>query len=318
MKIVVLDGDVANQGDLDWGIFEELGAVKVYGSVAPQQTAACIGDAEVVLMNCVPLSAEVLKACGALRHIALLSTGYNLVDVEAAKQLGISVSNVPAYSTQGVAQHSIALLLEICNRIQHYNAVAHDGRWEKSGNWCYYDEPLTELYGKTMGIVGFGRIGKATGRIAKALGMRVVAAGSRPEPEGAEIAEYLPLEALWGQADVVSLHCPLTPQTKGIINAASIAKMKDGAILLNTARGGLVEEQSLADALQSGKLAAAGLDGVANEPISQSNPLLHAPNCLITPHIAWMAHETRARLFKMVFENVKAFLNGKPQNIVNP
>ena len=247
----------------------------------------------------------------------MLATGYNIVDVEAARARGIPVSNVPAYGTAAVAQFAIAMLLEICHHVAHHSETVHAGRWEQSPDWCYWDYPLIELQGKTMGIIGFGRIGQQTGRIAKAMGMNILATGSRPTDSGREIAEYVELDELLARSDVIALHCPLFPSTQGIISRENIAKMKDGVILLNNSRGPLIDEQALADALNSGKVYAAGLDVVSTEPIRGDNPLLKAKNCFITPHISWAPKESRQRIMDCTVENIKAFLDGEPVNVVN-
>ena len=319
MKIVILDGYTENPGDLSWEALEEFGALTVYDRT-PYETAEIvrrIGDAEIVITNKVPLGREVLEACPSVRFIAVLATGYNVVDVACARERGIPVSNVPAYGTQAVAQFAIALLLEICAHVAHHSDAVHAGRWESAPDWTFWDYPLIELAGKTMGIVGFGRIGQATGRIAKALGMTVLASGSRPTEAGRAIAEYVDLDTLLRSSDVICLHCPLFPETAGIINRESIAKMKPGVILINNARGGLIVEQDLADALNSGRVLAAGLDVVSTEPIRPDNPLLKAKNCLITPHISWAPKEARQRILDTTCENLRAFLAGAPVNVVN-
>ena len=321
MKIVVLDGYVENPGDLSWAGLEALGELRVYDRTDPGDAQAIIeriGDAGLVFTNKTPITRAVLEACPGIRFIGVLATGYNVVDVAAAKERGIPVSNVPAYGTASVSQFSIALLLEICHHIGHHSRSVRAGNWAKNPDWCYWDYPLIELDGKTLGIIGFGRIGRQEGRIARALGMEVVAFDPLPCGEGREIAEYVGLDELYARADVVSLHCNLTPENAGMINAASIAKMKDGAILINNARGQLVNEQDLADALNSGKLAAAGLDVVSTEPIRPDNPLLGAKNCILTPHISRAPRESRRRIMDCSFANARAFLAGAPQNIVNP
>ena len=319
MKIVILDGYTENPGDLSWEALEEFGALTVYDRT-PYETAEIvrrIGDAEIVITNKVPLGREVLEACPSVRFIAVLATGYNVVDVACAHEKGIPVSNVPAYGTQAVAQFAIALLLEICAHVAHHSDAVHAGRWESAPDWTFWDYPLIELAGKTMGIVGFGRIGQATGRIAKALGMTVLASGSRETEAGRAIAEYVDLDTLYARSDVIALHCPLFPENTGMINRESIAKMKPGVILINNARGGLIVEQDLADALNSGRVLAAGLDVVSTEPIRPDNPLLKAKNCLITPHISWAPKEARQRILDTTCENLRAFLAGSPVNVVN-
>ena len=318
MKMVVLDGYTENPGDLSWDSLREFGELTVYDRTGSEdEVIERIGDAQVVFVNKVPISKRVLEACPNIRFISVLATGYNVIDCRAAAEKGIPVSNVPTYGTAAVAQFAIALLLEVCHHVAHHSQAVHQGRWASNPDWCFWDSPLIELQGKTMGIIGFGRIGQATGRIARALGMRVLATGSRPCPEGEAIAEYTDLDTLLANSDVIALHCPLFPETAGIINRETIAKMKDGVILLNSARGGLVVEQDLADALNSGKVAAAGLDVVSTEPIQGDNPLLKAKNCIITPHIAWGSKESRQRIMDCTVKNVQAFLAGKPVNTVN-
>ena len=320
MKIVLLDGEALNPGDLNWGPLEELGELTVYpqGTTDTEEVIRRIGDAEIVLTNKTVVGRTVFERCPGLKLLCVVATGYNVVDTQAAKEHGVAVCNVPAYGTEMVAQFAIGLLLEICHHVQLHNQSVHAGDWERCPNFCYWKMPIIELAGKTMGIIGFGRIGRAVGRIAKALGMRVLATGSRKCPEGEAIAEYVDLDTLLSQSDVVSLHCPQFPETEGIINAGTIAKMKDGAILLNNSRGGLLDEQAVADALNSGKLRYAAVDVVSREPILGTNPLLTAKNCIITPHISWAAVEARARIVDITAENIRRFLAGDPQNVVNP
>ena len=320
MKIVVLDGYTENPGDLSWEELGKLGELTVYDRTSltdEAETIARIGDAEIVFTNKTPITRKVLDACPGIRFISLLATGYNCVDYAYAREKGIPVTNVPTYGTASVGQFAIALLLEICHHIGHHDASVHAGNWERCADWCYWDYHLIELAGKTMGIIGFGRIGQTTGRIARAMGMEVLAYDSHPSDAGRAIAEYVDLDALLARSDVVALHCPLFPETEGIINRETIAKMKDGAILLNNSRGPLVVEQDLADALNAGKLAAAGLDVVSTEPIRGDNPLLKAKNCIITPHISWAPKESRQRIMDCAVSNVKAFLAGSPVNVVN-
>ena len=318
MKIVILDGYTENPGDLSWSGLEALGELTVYDRTPPEQVADRIGDAEIVILNKTPLPREMLDRCPNVRYIGVLATGYNIVDVQAAKERGIPVCNIPTYGTDAVGQFAIAMLLEICHHVAHHDAAVHEGRWESCPDWCFWDYPLIELAGKTMGIIGFGRIGRTTGRIARALGMQVVACDSIETDEGREIGRYLPLEELFACSDVIALHCPLFPESQGIINRGTIAKMKDGVILLNNSRGPLIVEQDLADALNSGKVYAAGLDVVSTEPIRGDNPLLKAKNCLITPHISWAPKESRQRLMGIAVESLRAFLDGNPINVVNP
>lgn len=320
MKIVVLDGYTENPGDLSWSMLEKLGDLTVYDRTPlddDEEIIRRIGDAEAIYTNKTPLRRIVFERCPHLRFVGVLATGYNVVDIAAADAFQIPVCNVPAYGTDAVAQFAIALLLEICHGVAHHSQAVHEGRWEHSKDFCFWDTPQIELANKTMGIIGFGRIGQATGRIARALGMRVLASGSRETEEGKKIAEYVPLEELFAQSDVISLHCPLTPQTQGIINRDSIGQMKDGVILLNNGRGPLIVEKDLAEALDSGKVYAAGLDVVSVEPIRGDNPLLKAKNCLITPHMSWAAKEARERLMNIAAANLEQFIKGSPVNVVN-
>lgn len=319
MKLVVLDGYTENPGDLSWDALRRFGELTVYERTSDDQSevAERIKGADIVVANKTPIRAEVINSAGALKYITILATGYDIVDVAAARARGIPVSNVPSYGTAAVAQFAIAMLLEICHHVAHHSETVHAGRWESCADWCYWDYPLIELDGKTMGIIGFGRIGQQTGRIAKALGMHILATGSRPTDAGREIADYVELDELLARSDVISLHCPLFPSTRGIISRENIARMKDGVILLNNSRGALVDEQALADALNSGKVYAAGLDVVSTEPIHGDNPLLKAKNCFITPHISWAPKEARERIMDCTVKNIEAFLDGKPVNVVN-
>jgi glycerate dehydrogenase len=321
MKIVILDGYTENPGDLSWDGIAAYGDLTVYDRTPVDDEAEIqkrIGDAEVVFTNKTPISAATLAAAKNLRFIGVLATGYNIVDVAAAKAKGIPVSNVPAYGNDAVAQFAIALLLEICHHVGHHDQAVHEGKWNTNPDWCFWDYPLIELYGKTMGIIGLGRIGRSTARMAGAMGMKVLAYDSFENDAGREVATYVTLDELLTQSDVIALHCPLFPETQGIINKDTIAKMKDGVIILNNSRGPLVVEQDLADALNSGKVYAAGLDVVSTEPIKNDNPLLTAKNCLITPHISWAPKESRQRLMDIAVGNLKAFADGKPVNVVNP
>lgn len=317
MKIVILDAYAANPGDLSWDEFAALGELTVYDRTAQEYAAARIGDAEVVFINKVRLTDDIFAACPNLKLVSILATGYNIVDLAAAKRRGITVCNVPGYSTRAVVQMTFALLLEICQQVGLHSGAVHAGRWQSCPDFCFWDRPLIELDGKTMGIVGYGAIGSAVGTVAQALGMKllVTARHEKPVPEG---ARFVSLPELLAQSDVVSLHCPQTAENARMIDAGALAQMKDGAILINTARGGLLDEQAVADALRSGKLLAAGMDVVSAEPIRADNPLLTAPNCFLTPHIAWAPLETRRRLQTISAENLRAFLAGKPQNVVNP
>ncbi|MBQ3258045.1 MAG: D-2-hydroxyacid dehydrogenase [Oscillospiraceae bacterium] len=319
MKIVVLDGYCENPGDLSWAPLEQFGEVVVYDRTPDTAEAVIerLKDADILVGNKNTITGEIMDACPNLKYIAVQATGYNVIDVAAAKERGIPVSNVPTYGTMAVAQHTMALLLEITNGVGHHSDAVHAGRWQTSPDWCFWDHPLMELDGKTMGIIGFGKIGQQTGRLAKAFGMKVLAAGSRPTDEGRAIAEYVEVDELLAKSDVISLHCPLFPNTKDIIRKENIDKMKDGVIILNSSRGGLVVEQDLADALASGKVYAAAVDVVSSEPMKDGNPLLTAPNCIITPHIAWAPKEARQRIMNTTAKNIEAFLSGNPINVVN-
>ena len=321
MKIVVLDGYTENPGDLSWSGFEGLGEFTVYdrGSEADKEGEAIarIGDAEIVITNKTPITKRVLDSCPSIRYIGVLATGYNVVDYTYAAKQGIPVTNVPGYGTDTVAQFTFALLLEICHHVAHHSEAVHVGRWEQCADFCFCDYPQIELAGKTMGIIGFGRIGQKVGIIAKAFGMRVLAYSPHEYERGKAIGTYVNLETLLAESDIISLHCPLFPETEGIINQGTIAKMKDGVIILNNGRGPLIVEQDLADVLNSGKVQAAGVDVVSVEPIKGDNPLLTAKNCFITPHIAWATKEARQRIMDCAVQNLKAYLAGKPENVVN-
>ena len=319
MKIIVLDGYVENPGDLSWEPLAALGELTVYDRTPFDEAEILkrIGDADYLYTNKTPLSRAVIEKAPNLKFIGVLATGYNVVDVAAAKDRGIPVTNIPTYGTAAVGQFAIALLLEICHHVGHHSQAVHEGRWESNPDFCFWDYPLIELAGKTMGIIGFGRIGQVTGKIAKALGMKVIAYDNYPSDAGKEIADYVSLDEVLTTSDVISLHCPLFPETQGMINKDSIAKMKDGVIILNNSRGPLIVEQDLADALNSGKVYAAGLDVVSTEPIKGDNPLLSAKNCFITPHISWAPKESRQRLMDIAVDNLKQFIAGNPVNVVN-
>ncbi len=318
MKIVILDGSALNPGDLSYDCIHQFGDVTLYEQTKGEaQTIERIGDSEIVLVNKVPITEAVLAACPNIKLICVQATGYNIVDCAACDKRGIPVTNVPTYGTAAVAQFTMGMILEMCHRIGLHNDSVHQGDWEKSPNFCYWLTPQMELAGKTLGIVGFGRIGQAVGKLASAFGMKVIAYNRSQSEEGRAIADYVDLETLFAQSDIISLHCPQTAQTEKLINAQTIAKMKDGAMLVNTARGGLVDEPALVEALESGKLRMAAVDVVSQEPMKADNPLLATSKCLITPHIAWAPVESRQRLLDCVVENIRAFLNGKPQNVVN-
>ena len=322
MKLVVLDGYTENPGDLSWDALKEFGDLTVYDRTSFTESPLIterIGDAEIIITNKTPISRETIDKCPRIKLIAALATGYNVIDYNYAAEKGIPVVNVPTYGTASVSQFSIALLLEICHHIGHHDKTVHEGKWAENIDWCYWDYPLIELAGKTYGLLGCGNIGIHTAAIAKALGMRVIAYDARESDAGHALGvEYVTLDELFAQSDVLGLQMPLLPFNVGIINKENIAKMKDGAILINNSRGQMVVEQDLADSLNSGKLAAAGLDVVSTEPIRADNPLLKAKNCIITPHMSWGAKESRQRIMDCTVNNVKAFLAGKPENVVNP
>ena len=320
MKIVILDAYTENPGDLSWGELEKFGEVKVYDRVSYEESPAiaeAIGDADIAIINKTPISKATIDACPNLKAIAVLATGYNCVDYEYAKSKNIPVMTVPTYGTQIVGQFAVGLMLEICSHIGHHSATVHEGRWQSCPDWCYWDYPMIEVYGKTAGIIGLGRIGQATAKILNAMNMKVLAYDAYQSESGKQLAEYVTLDELLAKSDFIFLHCPLFPSTQGIINKDTIAKMKDGVVIINNSRGPLVVEQDLADALNSGKVYAAGLDVVSTEPIKADNPLLKAKNCIITPHISWAAKEARQRIMDVTVGNIKSFLDGNPQNVVN-
>ena len=380
MKIVVLDGYTENPGDLSWDELAKLGDLTVYDRTSYEESpliAERIGDAEIAVINKTPISKATIDACPNLKAIAVLATGYNVVDYVYAKEKGIPVINVPTYGTQIVGQYAVGLLLEICSHYGHHDATVKEGKWENNDDWCYWDYPMIEVYGKTVGIIGLGKIGQASAKILKAMEMRVLAYDAYPSEAGKQLAEYVDLDTLFAESDVIFLHCPLFPETEGIINKENtakilkamnvnviaydafqseagkevaeyveldellaksdfiflhcplfpstqgiigkenIAKMKEGVIIINNSRGGLVVEQDLADALNSGKVYAAGLDVVSTEPIKGDNPLLKAKNCIITPHISWAAQAARQRIMDITVDGIKAFMDGNPINVVN-
>ena len=318
MKIVILDASALNPGDMSYDCIRQFGDVTLYQKTDTEaQAIERIGDSQIVLVNKVPITRRILDACPNIRLICIQATGYNIVDCDACDARGIPVTNVPSYGTAAVAQFTLALMLETCHQIGLHNTSVHQGDWIRSDRFCYWLTPQMELAGKTLGIYGFGRIGRAVGQLAKAFGMRVLAYSRSQYPEGREIGEYVDLDTLLRESDFLSLHCPQTPQTEKLINRETLVMMKDGAILINTARGGLLDEEAVAQALVSGKLRAAALDVVSQEPMAEGNPLLSAPNCIITPHIAWAPLESRQRLLDCVVENIRCFLDGKPQNVVN-
>lgn len=315
MKIVILDGYTLNPGDNPWDSIQRLGEVQIFDRTGAGQVVERAADAEVVLTNKVPLSAQTLAQMPKLKLISVMATGYNIVDIDAARQLGIVVCNVPTYSTESVAQFTFALLLELCHHVGRHSDLVHQGEWTRSEDFCFWRHPLIELSGKTMGIVGFGRIGKRVGQIAETLGMKVLAGGSLgKEPRSDRVS----LEDLFAQSDVISLHCPQTPINTGFVNRNLLNLVKPTTLLINTARGGLVSEADLAEALNEGRLGGAAVDVVSAEPMRADNPLLKAKNCIITPHIAWATLAARQRLMETTAQNIAAFQSGRPMNVVNP
>ncbi|MGL5436209.1 MAG: D-2-hydroxyacid dehydrogenase [Lachnospiraceae bacterium] len=318
MRIVVLDGYTLNPGDLSWETLEQLGEVTVYDRTAADEVAERIGDAEVVFTNKTVLGEQVFAACPQIRYVGVLATGYNVVDTVAAKSHGISVANIPTYGTDAVAQFAIALLLELCHHIGEHSAAVKQGDWTNNADWCFWNYPLIELAGKTMAIIGFGRIGQATGRIAQALGMKILAVDEYRNPDlETDTCRYADLDTALAEADVITLHCPLFPSTEGLINKDTIARMKDGVLIINNSRGPLINETDLKDALNSGKVGGAAVDVVSTEPIQMDNELLKAKNIIITPHIAWAPKESRQRLMDITVDNLRQYLAGNPVNIVN-
>jgi len=315
MKIVVLDGFTLNPGDLSWNDLQSLGSCEIYDRTPPPEVIRRSADAEILLTNKTKLTRELIQSLPKLRYIGILATGTNVVDLKAARERNITVTNVPGYGTQSVAQTTIALLLELCHRVGHHSQTVREGRWTRNIDWCYWDFPLIELGSLTMGIVGLGHIGRAVAELARAFGMRVLV--YTPTPKSADFVNFIDLETLFRNSDVITLHCPLTPETQNLVNAQRLSWMKPSACLLNTSRGGLIDERALADALNSEQIAGAGLDVLSTEPPPPNNPLLRAKNCLITPHLAWATRASRSRLMTMAVENIRAFLNGKSQNVVN-
>jgi glycerate dehydrogenase len=318
MKIVVLDGYTLNPGDLSWDGLKQLGEVTVYDRTAPGELPDRCRDAEVIFTNKTPVGGDLIRRLPSLRFIGVLATGFNIVDVEAAKQRSVIVANVPGYSTRSVAQLVFAMVLEFCHHVQRHSDTVMEGKWARSADFCYWDLPLTELAGKTMGIIGFGSIGRQVGDLATAFGMNIIGAGrNHTDQSGRENFRWASVEELLAQSDVISIHCPLTPETKGLINIESLRRMKSSAVLINTSRGPIVVDEDLAEALNAGIIAGAGIDVLSVEPPSKGNPLFGARNCLITPHIAWATREARARLMDMTIDNLSAFIAGKPVNVVN-
>ncbi len=316
MKIVIVDGATLNPGDLSWQLLESCGSYEVYPHSTPEETVTRCQGADAVLTNKAPFSRSTLAALPALKYIGVTATGHNVIDVAAASERGIVVTNVPTYGTASVAQMAMALLLELTQHVGHHSQTVREGRWSKSPSFSYWDTPLIELAGLTMGIVGCGRIGQATARLAAAFGMIVI--GHRALSADRALITPVGLDELFARSDVVSLHCPLTPETAGLVNAARLALMKPTAFLVNTSRGPLINERDLADALNQGLIAGAGLDVLSVEPPPPDNPLLTARNCIITPHNAWATQSARRRLLQTAIENLQAYAAGRPQNVVNP
>ena len=317
MKIVVLDGYAANPGDLSWNDLKALGECTIYDRTTPDEVLSRAEDAEVLLTNKTILTADHIEALPCLKYIGVLATGYNVVDVDAAKQKGIIVTNIPAYSTDSVAQLVFSHILNIAQQVKHHSDEVHKGRWTSNPDFCFWDTPLIELRGKKMGIVGLGNIGQKTARIAIGFGMTVYAYTSKSKFQLPPEIHKLDLDELFSECDIISLHCPLTSETRHMVNTERLKSMKPTAILINTGRGPLINESDLADALNNGVIMAAGLDVLSQEPPTADNPLLTARNCYITPHIAWASAEARGRLLEIMTENVKAYQNGKPINVVN-
>ena len=320
MKIVVLDGYTENPGDISWAPLEKLGEVTVYDRTAYEESpliAERLGDADIAVINKTPISKETIDKCPNLKGIAVLATGYNVVDYDYAKEKGIPVMNVPVYGTDNVSQFAVSLLLEVCSHIGHHSDSVHAGEWASNADWCYWHTPLVEVSGKTAGIIGLGRIGVNTAKILKAMNVNVIAYDAFQSEAGKAVAEYVELDELLAKSDFIFLHCPLFPSTQGIINKDNIAKMKDGVIIINNSRGPLIVEQDLYDALESGKVAAAAVDVDSTEPIKADNVLLKAKNCIITPHISWATKEARERIMQTTADNVESVIKGAPQNVVN-
>ncbi len=318
MKIVVLDGHGLNPGDLSWDELAALGDFTCYEHTPEESVVENIGDAEIIITNKTVITAEIIASCPGIKYICILATGYNTIDTAAAAARGIPVSNIPAYSTEAVAQHVFAHLLNLTNQVEQHNVSVHNGDWESCRDFCYWLSPLTELSGKTIGIIGFGQTGQAVARIAAAFGMQILVFTRTIRHELAHVTlRFCGLDELLQNSDIISLHCPLTPDTTGLIGRPQLAQMKAEAILINTARGGVVVEEDLAAALNSGIIRAAAIDVVSEEPVKPGNPLLRARNCHITPHIAWAPIETRKRLLAIAIQNVRSFIAGQPQNQVN-
>ncbi len=317
MKIVNLEGYTTNPGDLSWKQFEKYGELTIYDRTKPEEIIERAKDADILFINKCIITAEMLDKMPKLKYVGLESTGFNVIDCKAARERGITVSNIPAYSTNAVAQLVFAFILQITNKVTLHSDAVHSGEWSSCPDFCFWKGSLTELDGKTIGIVGFGSIGKRVTKIAEAFGMKVLVFTPHPKPDEFKNVKFVDFETLLRESDVVTCHCPLTPDTAGLINKEALSKMKKSAILINTSRGPVVDDKALADALNSGLIQGAGVDVMTTEPPKKDNPLLTAKNCFITPHIAWAGYETRARLQRILEENLKAFLDGHPQNVVN-
>ena len=315
-KIVVLDGYALNPGDLSWKALEEVGMVRVYDRTRDEEIEERIGDCEIVITNKTPITRELLEIKPGIKYVGVLATGYNVVDIEAARDHGVVVTNIPDYGTQAVAQFVFALLLELCNRVAHHDRRVKEGAWNAAKDFCFWDFPLMELTGKSIGIIGYGKIGQAAARIAQSFGMKVLVYDPSPSKDLDKV-EYVDLDTLYEQSDVISLHCPLTEGTKGMVNSETIARMKEGVKIINTSRGPLIDEEALAEALNRGWVSGAALDVLSVEPAQMDNPLLTAKNCIITPHIAWAPREARERLLDTAVDNLKGFLAGKIINKVS-
>ncbi len=314
----MLDRPKEKPGELDWRSLHNLGKFIMYEQTPLEKMVERIGDADIVMLNKSTLTAEVMAKCPNLKFISIIASGYNTVDIQAASELGIKVANVPNYGNEAISQHAVALLLELTNRVGHHDAEVRKGRKNSDSDWCFWDYPIIELKNKTAGIIGLGNIGHATAKVLSAFGMKILAYDISHTPNWEnQHRQYVDLDTLYAQSDVIFLHCPVSSENKHMISKASIEKMKDGVIIINNSRGALIVEEDLAKALKLGKVGAAGLDTVENEPIALDNPLLVAKNCVITPHISWAALDCRKRLQETAIENIKAFLRGSPLNLVN-
>jgi glycerate dehydrogenase len=316
MKIVILDGYTLNPGDLSWDELKAIGECEIYGHTPAEQTVERARNAEIILTNKVVLDSKTINSLDKLRYIGVLATGYNIIDVAAARERGITVTNVPSYGTASVAQMTFAIILELANRVGHHSETVRAGRWSKSQHFCYWDHPLIELEGLTIGIVGFGRIGQAVANIAAGFGMKILAAGKSMRTSPVAGVTMTDLDTVFRKSDIVSLHCPLTEENRGFVNAHRLSMMRKNAFLINTSRGLLIDEKALADALDSGMIAGAGLDVLSIEPPKPDNPLFSAKNCFITPHISWATLSARERLMKIAIDNLRSFIEGNPENMV--